>query len=57
MKERSTDIKHHFVREALKDNLISLKYLRTEDMIADIFTKALPATKHLKCTQFLVLSL
>lgn len=50
------DIKHHFVREALRDNLISLKYLCTENMIADIFTKALSASKHLKCTQFLVLS-
>lgn len=49
------DIKHHFVREALKDNVLSLKYLCTEDMIADIFTKALPASKHLKCTKFLVL--
>lgn len=51
------DIKHHFVREALKDNLISLKYLCTENMITDIFTKALLASKHFKCTQFLVLSI
>lgn len=49
-------IKHHFVREALKNNLISLEYLCTEDMIADVLTKALPASKHVKCTQLLGLS-
>ncbi|KAL6419440.1 hypothetical protein ACFW04_011411 [Cataglyphis niger] len=48
------DIKHHFVREALKDNLINLEYLCTEDMMADVFTKALPASKHLKCTESLI---
>jgi len=49
------DIRYHFVREALKDNLIDLEYLCTEDMIADVLTKALSVDKHLKCTQSLVL--
>ena len=49
------DIKHYFIREALKNNLISLKYLYTED--ADIFTKMLSPSKHIQCTKSLRLFL
>ena len=38
-------IKHHFIREAVKNNEIQLKYCRTEDQVADIFTKVLPRDK------------
>lgn len=36
------DIRYHFIREAVTNRQLFLKYLPTEDMIADIFTKALP---------------
>lgn len=36
------DIRFHFIREAVEDNKLSLEHLRTEDMPADLFTKALP---------------
>lgn len=36
------DIRHHFVREKIEEKVISISYLPTSEMIADIFTKALP---------------
>lgn len=36
------DIQFHFIREAVDDDKISLVHRRTEDMPADLFTKALP---------------
>ncbi|KAF5930246.1 hypothetical protein HYC85_031119 [Camellia sinensis] len=38
-------IKHHFIREAVEDDEIQIKYCKTEDQVADIFTKALPRDK------------
>ena len=35
------DIRHHFIRDLVEKNLVNLKYVRTEDQLADIFTKAL----------------
>jgi len=40
------DIRHHFVRTALKDGTIRLKHVFTDDMIADILTKGLSGPKH-----------
>lgn len=36
------DIWHHFIRERVAMNEVDLQYCSTKDMIADIFTKALP---------------
>ena len=38
-------IKHHFIREAVEDDEVQIKYCKTEDQAADIFTKALPRDK------------
>ena len=35
------DIRYHFVREAVASNVVSLSYLSTDKMVADILTKAL----------------
>lgn len=43
------DIRHHFVREALKNRKISVHHLSTEDMPADMMTKALSKGKHSRC--------
>lgn len=40
------DIRHHFIRDAIKDNMIEIKYLSTNSMIADILTKPLTKEKH-----------
>lgn len=47
------DIKHHFIRDALAHHDLSVKFIPTHDMIADILTKPLPKLKHCKCTKSL----
>lgn len=36
------DIRHHFIRERIARSEIDLQFLSTKEMVADIFTKALP---------------
>lgn len=42
------DIKFHFIRQAIKDHAIDLRYVKSEENPADIMTKALarPAFEH-----------
>src|SRR5438045_4650223 len=44
------DARHHFVRDAIQDNVVWVQYIPTEDMTADSLTKALGREKHWKCT-------
>ncbi|KAM1300483.1 hypothetical protein PS1_011811 [Malus domestica] len=39
---RHINRKYHFIREALQQGSIDVKYCRSEEQLADIFTKALP---------------
>ncbi|KAF2304706.1 hypothetical protein GH714_037543 [Hevea brasiliensis] len=39
------EIKHHFIRELVAKEEISLKFCNSDEQIADIFTKALPYSK------------
>ena len=41
-------LKYHHFRSKVKSGLISVRYISTEDQIADIFTKALPEPQFLK---------
>ena len=36
------DIRHHFVRESVQSGLIRISYCASKDMLADVFTKAVP---------------
>src|SRR4030066_1580538 len=38
------DIRHHFIRDLVEDNIVTLEHVVTEKQLADIFTKALDAT-------------
>lgn len=40
------DIRHHFIRDVLKENYVKLHYLNTNEMPADILTKLLAGPKH-----------
>ena len=42
---RHIAIKHHFIRDAIEDGEVELKFCKSEDQVADIFTKALPKDK------------
>lgn len=39
------DIRYHFIRKCIADKFINIKYCPTDDMTADILTKALPKHK------------
>jgi Reverse transcriptase (RNA-dependent DNA polymerase) len=39
------DIRYHFIRHAVQDNQIHIDYVPTDDMAADMLTKALPRHK------------
>jgi hypothetical protein len=43
------DLRHHYIREKLESGEITLQYCSTEDMVADLLTKALSKDKHNKC--------
>lgn len=40
------DIKVNFVKDIVQKNLITLEYVRSENNVVDIFTKALMSCKH-----------
>lgn len=55
--QRTTHIDvRHFIGEKIKEKVIGLSYLPTGEMLADIFTKALPHTKHKMLNKHLGLS-
>jgi len=50
------DIRHHFVRDAVEKKMISIEHVSTNEMVADVLTKALPRVKHEKCVRLLGLT-
>lgn len=45
------DLRHHFIRDMVKDGQVVLKYVPTEEMVADIFTESLTAEKFKICRE------
>ena len=45
-KMRFIDLRCHFLRELEEDNVITINYIQTTEMLADVFTKGLPTPKH-----------
>lgn len=52
-RSKHIDIKYHHIRDVVESKSVELKYCPTENMIADIFTKNLPKTKHLQFVSLL----
>ncbi|KMQ86954.1 retrovirus-related pol polyprotein from transposon tnt 1-94 [Lasius niger] len=45
-RSKHIDIKHHFVREAVKETLVLIQHVPSDEMTADILTKGLPRGRH-----------
>ena len=50
------DIRHHFVRDVFDEGEIDVKYIASENMPADVLTKALNAYKHKMCCELIDLT-
>lgn len=51
------EVRYHYIRQLVAYGKMTLTYLRTEDMLADILTKPLPITAFKRCIQgYLVLN-
>ena len=42
------DIRHHFIRDLVKEKVVTLEHVDTEEQLAAIFTKALDAKQFKK---------
>lgn len=47
-RSKHIDVRYHFICEKYEEQLFDLKYVSTNEMIADVFTKSLAAPKF-KC--------
>ena len=45
-RSKHIDIRHHFIRENIASNKVSVSYIPTDENTADIFTKGLDKSKH-----------
>lgn len=54
-RSKHIDIKYHYMRQLVEKGEIKIAYVRTESMLADIFTKALPKIKHDRALKMLKL--
>lgn len=47
------DIRHHFVREVVESGQVTLEHVASDEMPADVLTKALTRPKHNRCVDLL----
>ena len=50
-RSKHIDIRHYFVRDALKEQRIKVDYVATESQVADFLTKGLLRSKHSWCAE------
>jgi len=53
---KHTDIKHHWICEAVKTSDIAISYIPTEENVVDLFTKSLPWPQFKKLVRMIGLS-
>jgi hypothetical protein len=49
-RSKHIDIRYHYTREVMEQGLITVKYCKTNDMLADVLTKPLSPEAHVKFT-------
>lgn len=49
-RSKHIDVKHHVIRERIANHHIRVHYVKTDEMIADVFTKAIIPAKHIAFT-------
>ncbi|KAH0820277.1 hypothetical protein GEV33_002514 [Tenebrio molitor] len=45
-RNKHIDIKYHFIRDAVKEKILSLSHVSSAEMVADVLTKGLPGSRH-----------
>lgn len=55
-RSKHIDLRHHFIRDALHSGQLRIEHIPTEDMTADVMTKALPRPKHIRCLRVIELA-
>ena len=53
VRTKHIDLRYHFIREAVEDGKIQVKYVLMDNNISDIFTKPLPRPKFAKFMELL----
>lgn len=48
-RSKHIDIRYHYIRNLLKEGKLKIEHVSTTDMVADVMTKGLPKSTHLKC--------
>ena len=46
---KQIDVMYHWLKENVEKGLLKLQFVLTDDMVADVLTKALVRMKHEKC--------
>lgn len=47
-RSKHIDVRYHFIRDVLRNDIVEARYLSTANMPADLLTKGLPGVKHYK---------
>ena len=53
MNEQNIDIKFHYIREQVEKKAIQLEYCESQNMVADMLTKALLSLRFVKLREML----
>ena len=53
-RHKHVDLADHYARELFEAGIITISFVPTDDMVADIFTKALPEAKFKKFTKIIM---
>lgn len=50
-RSKHIDVRHHHIRDRIENGTIEVRYLPTEEMVADSLTKAVTGSKHNYCSE------